>query len=103
MFEQFGNLVSLVKKCISDVIPFMFFFVMWILLFSFLFQLVGLEINLDDYEGFNVYSTYLMYTYRNSIGDLSTPEYNYWYDTLDHNPYQGWLMIVIIWLLWIVN
>jgi len=48
----------------------MVFFFGWILTFSFMFRILGMEIYLDDYTGFNLQIAYFIYTYRNSIGDI---------------------------------
>ena len=56
----------------------MIFFTGSIFIFSILFRVCGMEIFLDDYFGFNIQSAYMVYTYRNSIGDVNAPVYNFW-------------------------
>ena len=57
-------------KCIIDVATNMLFVAMWIFMFAIIFQTLGTEIFMDDYAGMNVMSTYVLYTYRNTIGDI---------------------------------
>jgi hypothetical protein len=85
-FEHLGNLVKMLTGCIVDVFYFMIFFFMWIIFFSCMFQIVGLEIFQDDYFSFNIYITYLIYTYRNAIGDLDPPAYNFWLSRASTRP-----------------
>ena len=61
-----------------DVIPFIIFFFCWIMLFSIMFRVLGMEIFSDDYVGFNLAIAYIVFTYRNAIGDIEAPAYNLW-------------------------
>jgi len=56
----------------------MVFFFGWIILFSLIFRVLGMEIFLDDYAGLNLNIAYFVFTYRNAIGDVDAPGYNYW-------------------------
>jgi len=37
-----------------------------------------MEIFLDDYVGLNLQASYFMFAYRNAIGDVTAPVYNFW-------------------------
>jgi len=37
----------------------------------------------DDYGGMAIFPTYMLYTYRNTIGDLDAPVYSYWVGKTD--------------------
>ena len=87
VFENFGKLVKLVAQCINDVNSFMFFFGGWIFVFSILFQILGLELFDEDYIGFNSKITYLVYTYRNAIGDSNPPKTIYWLSQTEDHPF----------------
>ena len=50
-----------------------------------------------------VLQTYALYTYRNAIGDLDAPVYNYWIIATESHHKTGWAMITIIWCMWILN
>ena len=103
IFESFSNQISLIGYCLVDMIPFMVFFIGSIVVFSILFRICGMEIFLDDYAGFNTQSAYLVYAYRNSIGDLSAPVYNFWLSQEKNNPQFAWFMIKTIWFFWFFN
>lgn len=64
----------------------MIYFVSWIFLFSILFQVLGMEVFNDEYPDLNINITYLLFTYRNSIGDVSPPIYTYWLTMTETNP-----------------
>jgi len=87
----------------TELAPFMVFFVSFIILFSILFQILGLELFLDDYYGFKMAAAYFVYAYRNAIGDVQTPVYNFWLKEADDNPNLAWSMIILIWFFWFIN
>jgi len=81
----------------------MLFFFSWIFIFSTLFQILGLELFDDEYDGFNIKLTYLVYTYRNAIGDANPPKTIYWLEQKDKYPIAGNLMIILIWVFWLLS
>ena len=62
-----------------------------------------MEVFNDEYPDLNIFMTYLLYTYRNSIGDVSPPIYTYWLTETETNPGISWTMIIIIWTVWFIN
>jgi len=78
VFEQFGLLVDLVAQALSDSIPFTCFLIMWLILFSLLFRILGFEIDDGDYSSMGQASIYVLQTYRNSVGDIAAPAYSFW-------------------------
>jgi sensor histidine kinase YesM len=64
---------------------------------------LGVEIFNDEYDGLPIFPTYLMYAYRNAIGDLAAPKYIYWLEKAEEEPYGSWMMIILIWILWVLN
>jgi hypothetical protein len=65
---------------------------MFVLLFAFLFKILGANFEDDDtfdynkyddnhgdYRNINQYVIYFISSFRNSIGDLSSPHYKYWW------------------------
>lgn len=64
-------------SCIDDVKIFLFFFVVWVLIFGILFEVSGVTFSGEDYPTLKYLSFYFQ-TYRNSIGDIGTPQYKYW-------------------------
>ena len=51
----------------------------------------------------NLFSSYILYTYRNSIGDIEAPVYSYWIAEAETKPVLGWSMIYLIWFVWFLN
>ena len=96
-------MIQLVLKCIQDVSSSMAFFFLWIFLFALVFQTLGLEIYYDDYGGLGILPTYMMFTYRNTLGDITAPGYNYWLNQSETDPLLSNFMIITIWAFWIIN
>ena len=78
VFEQFGLLVDLVAQALSDAIPFTCFLIMWLVLFTLLFRILGYEVDDGDYSSLGEASRYAVQTYRNSVGDIAPPAYTFW-------------------------
>ena len=47
--------------------------------------------------------TYMLFTYRNTIGDVKPPIYTYWLEKAEDNPNTAWIMITLMWLIWFLN
>lgn len=109
VFSKFGEFVQLVLACCNDVKIFLIFFITWVMIFSVLFQVSGTTFESKDYKTLPILAFYLQ-TYRNSIGDISPPEYDYWefihaLKTKGRPQYFDYpqIMIYFIWLLWFEN
>jgi len=55
-----------------------------------------------EYQSLNRFVAYYILAFRNSIGDLATPEYNYWI-TMKKHANNAQFMIYTIWFFWFVN
>jgi hypothetical protein len=44
-----------------------------------------------------------MYSYRNSIGDINPPVYNFWSDRIEESHLVSTLMIGMVWFAWLAN
>lgn len=77
MYQSFGLLVEMVAITMVEIVPFLFFFLLWVTLFALLFMNFGMEIEDAEIDYYNVplFFQYLLMSYRNSIGDISTPRY----------------------------
>jgi len=104
MFESIGNLIALLGACLRDIAGFLAFILLFIVTISAFYKLVGatFDENQDIYSGVSDVVVYIMQTTRNAIGDISTPQYPYWINTIKHNPFFSQLMIGIIWLIFYV-
>jgi len=65
-------------------------------------------LNLDplgetDYPALNIFVAYFILAFRNSIGDLATPEYNYWIAMAEQGDTEAQSMIYTIWFFWLLN
>ena len=96
VFKEFGQLVKLMAKVISDMVVFTIFFFYWLFFASFMYDILGNNTNYDDYPGISVQTAKFLESFRNSLGDLATPKYdNYWGKFPDNN--KAFLMVNLIW------
>jgi|TARA_B110000285_G_C15087620_1_gene597114 hypothetical protein len=63
----------MVGETITELIPFSVYFVMWILLFTVLFQTLQVEVPDDAYPDLAPLFRYVLQTYGNSIGNIAAP------------------------------
>lgn len=78
VFQNFNLLVSLVTNVLVDVKNFVYFYISWLILFSLLCKIIGYEIDNGDFAGLNKYAVIFIRMFRNSIGDIQPPIYNFW-------------------------
>ena len=72
VFESFGFLVQMVGITIIKLIPFLVFFLLWVLLFTVNFQILRAEVKDEDNDYMNLagFWKFFFMSYRNAIGDL---------------------------------
>ena len=74
--ESFGLLILLIVEVIQEIVVFTVFMVVWIAGFASVFLLIGVQFHDDEYPDLdNVFFVFFLQTYRNSIGDIATPNY----------------------------
>lgn len=78
VFTEFGHLVQLINRVARDLFAFMVFFFIWIFFFSLIHIVAGLKFNDDDYKNLNPMVIYPIVIFRNSLGDISVPNNEYW-------------------------
>ena len=102
IFDEFGFLVKMIGITLSELIPFINIFFVFTLYFGIAFMIMDIEIDTTvpgssevhkhsyepmskyklsaplRYPGINKTVAYLIYSFRNSIGDLATPNYDKW-------------------------
>ena len=79
--RRFGQLVQLVSDCFKELSIFLAFYVLLLVFFSLVAQVLGSEIGSEDeseYPHLGTFWVFLLQAARNSIGDLATPTYAYW-------------------------
>ena len=75
----------MVGLTIVQLIPFILFFLMWIIFFTVCFVTLRIEIRDadDDYKNVFSFFRYFLMTYRNSVGDITTPIYDNWLTSMN--------------------
>lgn len=107
--ESLGLLVRMVYTTIIDCLPFLAFFAMFILLFTVLNMTFMIDVpnQNEDYYFLPSFIQFLLMTYRNSIGDITIPEYQKWVDLYDEkqrdSQYHQFTIVFLVWLVWIFN
>lgn len=114
VYGKFGMLVQLIISVVIDIKNFIFFFVLWLILFSLLYRIAGIKIDEGDYKNVNSYLAYVIVIFRNSIGDEQIPDTNYWtaqsktdfpvlYDTVIGYSWALWLLNACFMLIMLLN
>ena len=68
-----------------------------------MFQILGVEIFKDDYVEIPKLAAYILYTYRNSVGDIFPPIYTHWASAIETTPIEAYTMITVIWICWLIT
>lgn len=102
MYEQYGKMIQLLWQCILDLRPFLLFFVTLIILVSLVLIVNQVTYDSQDYPYLPNFWIVFLQTYRNSIGDLSPPDYSYWTDDKKISSGEK-IIITLIWLVWLLN
>lgn len=112
IFSDYGFLVQMIGLSILDMGPFMAFFTLWVVFFAIENRVLMLEFDESEYDGLNKFMQMLILAFRNSIGDLQSPQYERWLnyikehrDPENPNPFfsQGQVIIYLLWALWFGN
>jgi len=98
----------MVGETITELIPFSVYFVMWILLFTVLFQTLQVEVPDDAYPDLSSLFRYVLQTYGNSIGNIAPPVYTCWTTSMADEAaplvqVQKHVIIALIWFVWLFN
>ena len=112
IYKTLGMLSQLVSRSIVKVLPFLFFFVIWTILFA--LELYVLGSNLDDVDGYKGTSKaigYFILAFENGVGNISPPSVNEWYkkdlhqDLYRNNPqtYTESILVFLVHTSWFSN
>lgn len=88
VYEQFNHMVMMIGMVIKNMRLFVFYFLIWVFTLSILLKITGMEILKRD-MGFPVIDDYVgnfIRSFRNSIGDISSPAYKYWASYANESP-----------------
>lgn len=79
--QNFSSLVKLIKEVLLQVGPFTIFFVIWMGLMSLIFKVTGITLTEGSSDYPNVENNFAEFiqNFRNSIGDITTPQHSFWF------------------------
>ena len=115
IFKNYGRLTELLIQALYDLVPFMVFFFTAIIVFSGVFNVLlnntkPDEPNDDEYPNLPNWSRDILWTFRNSIGDLQMPDYSYWteqykFDDKGKGPkaFSYYFIVAYFWIVWVMN
>jgi len=86
--EKMVIVLKLVEHVFYDVWPFLIFYIFSLFIFGFCYRVLGVDPDeIDDdglydegaeYGNVPVLTKYFMHSFRNSIGDVASPQSQYW-------------------------
>jgi hypothetical protein len=103
VFERFGFMVQMILSCLTDLVPFIVYFITFLLMYSLCFTSLNVLTD-DEVNGASNLSQFqrtFLQAFRTSIGELGMPTYK---TTVVDNPklseYQKNVKIFLIWFVW---
>lgn len=125
IFDDYGFLVRMIGLTVNELIPFMAFFFVYTLLFAIAFMIMGIKLDhtrpgtlvatnpkgkisrrssSPQYPGLDQTIGYMLYSFRNAIGDLTDPNYDRWIMRTDAGEISetGEILAVgLTWCMWL--
>ena len=105
--DRLSFLIRMVSKCLRDVLPFIGVLSLWIVVFSLLFIILGIEINKKDFHHMHQFPIQLIQNFQNSQGDIKLPVYDSWLRAAstknEANMHMSHAMIAFVWIFWAAN
>lgn len=87
-------------QCIHDVFLFLFFYLVFLFYFFLMFLVSGANVSPDDYSTLQPLTHIWIQVFRNSIGDIATPQFDYWDHFLESDSELRDTGVLLIWLIW---
>ena len=78
IFPDFGMIVKLVSVVFIESGSFLTFYFYWLFNFNMFKLLLGTQPDMKDYPGVSPTLASFLIEYRNSVGDINPPTYDYW-------------------------
>lgn len=72
VYDKFGLLVTLIRTCVKDIIPFSIYLLIWLLTFVILYKLSGIKPPPRD--GLSEFFVLLFFVWENSIANINDPD-----------------------------
>ena len=96
--------VHLVTSCWAEFLPFAYYFLAQIVLFSFIFTVLDVQYGgAADIAGVPTLLRNVIQAYLNAVGAIAPPTYDFWAGKLEHSQFAAWSMISLVWTSWLVN
>lgn len=73
------------------------------MVFALLSQVIGFGMDTSDFPGVNTWMQFVLRIFRNSIGDIQPPKYDFWTNSKENYPFVSEVMITLVWFLWFCN
>ena len=108
MNTKFGMLVELVRRVSYDVIPFTLFTMMWVVMMTMLYIILGSYDTYDTGDHLIPFVNHVISTFENMVGNINNPSDAYWSNQLkkgleNHHKVGSYVAIYLIWFLWFMN
>lgn len=106
VFEKIGDFWELFMLLMKESSKFTIFFVMWVTIFAIMYQILGVDINID-YDELSIrqaFVYYLIFSWNNSVSNPEEPSNNFW--SKNHGYPDSTtlsLMQVVVYFVWIMN
>jgi hypothetical protein len=98
--EKYGMMINLVLQVTKDLKSFIVFLFTWLLFFSVLYGISG--ISLGELEEVSPASALFINMFRNCVGDIQMPIYNYWTKYPESYGIQ-FFMVTYAWILFLLH
>ena len=96
----------MMTRVFKDVIPFIVVFLLYIIIFSIMNEIIESDFDAGDYDKIPRFIIFLFSNFRIAIGDMHVPTDGKWENTDNTNKdfeSAKLIAVLIIWLIWFVN
>ena len=106
VYEKIGDFWELFMLLMKESSKFTLFFMMWIIIFAIMYQILGIDIDID-YEDLSIreaFCYYFIFSWNNSVSNPSEPDDSFW--TKNHHDPDSTtltLMKTLVYFVWIMN
>jgi hypothetical protein len=104
IYSKLGIIIRMVAECAKELIPFIFFFILFLLFFSFSLLVLNMEPDgeVGEAEFIGYVAKVILQTFRTSIGELGIPFYTGVLAS-GKSTYFIYANIYMIWAVWYVQ
>jgi hypothetical protein len=100
IFEEYGFLVQMIRLCVSDLIPFIMSYMIFLMVFTVCFVVLKMEIDpeVKEVQNLTYFQMMFLQTFRTAIGELGMPMYSHIIEKPDS--FFKTFNISLIWICW---